>query len=192
MRRVLFALLVALVLPVALGPAGADAATPSGAVRTATLPSKQQWLADVSAALSGSETWLGQRVARGGGHLAIVLDIDNTSIATRYAWPNPVYRTRHFARYARQHGVSVFFVTGRLKSRIWRIKPVLRRAGYTWSGICGRRSGVSLATSKQACRRQIVAQGYTIVANVGNRPTDLVGGDYERGFKLPDYNGLLG
>ncbi|MFI1828874.1 hypothetical protein ACH41E_20840 [Streptomyces sp. NPDC020412] len=39
--------------------------------------------------------------------------------------------------------------------------------------------------------RPIEAKGYTIIANIGNRPTDLVGGHAERTFKLPDYGGKL-
>ena len=44
---------------------------------------------------------------------------------------------------------------------------------------------------KTAKRAEIEAKGYTIVANVGNNTTDLVGGHAERTFKLPDYNGEL-
>jgi hypothetical protein len=32
-----------------------------------------------------------------------------------------------------------------------------------------------------------VDEGYTIVANVGNRSTDFLGGSYQRAFRLPDY-----
>jgi hypothetical protein len=37
-----------------------------------------------------------------------------------------------------------------------------------------------------------VADGYTVVANVGNRATDFEGGDYERAFSLPNYGNQLG
>jgi hypothetical protein len=46
--------------------------------------------------------------------------------------------------------------------------------------------------SKQRCRASFRADGFRIVANVGNRSTDFVGGGYERAFKLPDYGGRLG
>jgi hypothetical protein len=45
--------------------------------------------------------------------------------------------------------------------------------------------------NKTKARAAIEAQGYTIVANVGNNTTDLDGGHAERTFKLPDYNGTL-
>lgn len=44
---------------------------------------------------------------------------------------------------------------------------------------------------KLGCRKQYEQQGYTLVANVGNRSTDFEGGHYEKGFKLPDYDGQL-
>jgi hypothetical protein len=46
-------------------------------------------------------------------------------------------------------------------------------------------------TNKTKARAAIEAQGYTIVANIGNNTTDLDGGYAERTFKLPDYNGAL-
>jgi hypothetical protein len=44
---------------------------------------------------------------------------------------------------------------------------------------------------KTSKRAEIEAKGYTIIANIGNRPTDLVGGHAERTFQLPDYDGQL-
>ncbi|MFC8859492.1 HAD family acid phosphatase, partial [[Kitasatospora] papulosa] len=40
-------------------------------------------------------------------------------------------------------------------------------------------------------RAKIEGKGYTIIANIGNNTTDLVGGHAERTFKLPDYGGKL-
>ena len=58
--------------------------------------------------------------------------------------------------------------------------------------MCGRIStGEALEDSKQRCRRHFVAEGYTIIANVGNRSTDFVGGDYRRAFRLPSYRDQL-
>mgnify|MGYP007039431383 CR=1 FL=1 len=37
----------------------------------------------------------------------------------------------------------------------------------------------------------IESKGYTIIANIGNTPTDLSGGHAEKAFKLPDYDGRL-
>ena len=180
MVRVVVALFTLLVPLLATSPAEA-----------APQPSKAQWRADVRQAMRGSIAYLDKRVPQGGGPLAIVLDIDNTSIATHYAWPDPVLRVRTFARHARAQGIKVYFVTGRLRSDVPNVRPVLRRAGYTFSSVCGRYQGESLAASKQRCRRWITAAGNTIVANVGNRSTDFAGGNYERAFRLPSYGNQL-
>ncbi len=45
---------------------------------------------------------------------------------------------------------------------------------------------------KERCRSTYVAQGYTIIANVGNHSTDFTGGDYERAYRLPNYHNRLG
>ncbi|GAA1973177.1 HAD family acid phosphatase [Nocardioides panacihumi] len=180
MTRALLAVL-SLILPV-LAAAPADAAT---------LPSKSQWQADVRQAMQGSVTYLDRRVPQGGGPLAIVLDIDNTSLATHYAWPQPVRPTLRFARHAHALGVGVFFVTGRYQDSLHGVRRTLKQAGYTVTGMCGRRHGEALAHGKQRCRRQITHAGWRIIADVGNRASDLVGGNYERGFRLPSYGGKL-
>jgi len=48
-----------------------------------------------------------------------------------------------------------------------------------------------VAAYKTAKRAEIEKKGYTIIANIGNSPTDLVGGHAEKTFKLPDYDGQL-
>ncbi|MEV8503910.1 HAD family acid phosphatase [Actinoplanes sp. NPDC051475] len=47
------------------------------------------------------------------------------------------------------------------------------------------------AELKADARKAIEAQGYRIVANIGNSPSDLSGGHADRTFKLPDYDGQL-
>jgi hypothetical protein len=180
MARVLVAL-VSLLLPL-LATAPAQAAP---------LPSRTQWQADVRQAMRGSVPYLEARARRGGGPLAIVLDIDNTSLATEYAWPRPVRPTLRFARRAQDLGVRVFFVTGRYRGTLASPRRALKRAGYPITGMCGRQQGESLRHSKQRCRREITDRGWTIIANVGNRRSDLAGGNYERGFRLPSYGGRL-
>lgn len=172
---------------------------PAPATRTASprgadgLPTRRGWLADVAAVMSGSTRKLDRVIdaAPRGSRLAIVLDIDNTSIATEYDWPKPVAKTLTFARHAVARGVAVYFVTGRTQGSLGSIRPVLKRAGYRYVDICGRKSGESLATGKQRCRAAIAAKGVRIIANVGNRPTDFVGKGYGLRFKLPDYGKRL-
>ncbi|MET3963508.1 hypothetical protein ABIE44_003442 [Marmoricola sp. OAE513] len=175
--------------------ASAAASTSSGTTtsRPVGLPSKKVWLADVRKAMTGSTAYLDAAIAKKkpGQRLAIVLDIDNTSIASKYAWPRPVKVTKAFATHAVSRGVTVFFATGRNQGTLGQIKPVLTKAGYRYAGVCGRKGKETLPQGKQRCRNEITAQGYTIVATVGNRKTDLVGTLVGRGFKLPSYNKRL-
>jgi hypothetical protein len=166
-------------------------AVPATAAHAGTLPSRDQWLADTAKAMYGSRAYVGDRVEQGGTKLAANFDIDNTSLQTRYAPGRPVPAVLRFAKYATAHGVTLLFNTGRERTKLRGITRQLRAAGYAVTEVCGRRSGESLTHSKQRCRQHFVDEGYTIIANVGNRDTDLVGGDYERGFKLPDYGKLL-
>lgn len=161
----------------------------------AALPPRSDWLSDVHVAMSGSRVYLDRRVARGGAHLALNLDIDNTSLATQYEEGQPVGTVLRFTRYARARNVVLLFNTGRVRGagRMVRIARVLERAGYPVTAICGRASvQEDLAHSKQRCRRRFVRHGYTLVANVGNRSTDFTGANYERAFRLPNYHDQLG
>ena len=161
----------------------------------AALPSQSQWTTDVDHAMSGSRIYLRDRVGDSavGKKLAVNLDIDNTSLASHYDAGTPVPVVLRFARYARSHGVLLLFNTGRRRGggRLLAAERQLTAAGYRVTEVCGRASGEALAAGKQRCRRHFAAQGYTIVANVGNRATDFTGGDYERAFRLPDYDRQL-
>jgi predicted secreted acid phosphatase len=186
MRRsipVLVTVLLALLAPVA---------TP--AATAGTLPGKKVWLADVRTAMSGWRAYVDQRLAEAGPgeHLAVNLDIDNTALETRYSPYDPVPVVLRFTRFAHDHGIAVFFNTGRGPDSSGMIRRALVRAGYAVDRFCHRRSGERLVHGKQRCRASFVAAGYTIVANVGNRSTDFAGGDYERAFRLPSYGNALG
>lgn len=159
----------------------------------AALPSKRAWLADVRDAMSGSQQYVDDRVARGGRGLAVNFDIDNTTLATHYDPGQAVPPVLRFAENAHSQGVKLLFNTARLRGdgRLLRAKRQLTAAGYQVTEICGRRPGEALAHSKQRCRRHFVAEGYTLIANVGNRRTDFTGGNYERAFRLPNYDNQL-
>jgi predicted secreted acid phosphatase len=91
---------------------------------------------------------------------------------------------------ARQKGVSVFFITGRSEDERGATAANLRRVGYRgWVGLIMRPAGsktVPAADYKSAERAKIEGKGYTIIANVGDQPSDLAGGHAERTFLLPD------
>jgi hypothetical protein len=182
------ALCAALLTVVGLVPVAASPAE-------AALPPQSRWTADVHQAMKGSLAYAERRVASGGGRLAVNLDIDNTSLATQYDQGRAVARVLRFARYAESQGVSLLFNTGRVRGggAMVRVAATLERAGYSVTGICGRASDAEgLSHSKQRCRSRFVGQGYTIIANIGNRSTDFTGGDYERAFRLPNYGNQLG
>jgi hypothetical protein len=181
-RVLVLALLAVLALPVA------------GASATSGLPTEKHWLADVSAAMAGSQSYLKNRAASAGPneHLAVNLDIDNTSLATRYSPGQAIAVVLRFTRYAHNHGIAVLFNTGRSPQEgAAAVRRQLVRAGYTVDGFCHRNKGERVAPGKQRCRASFVATGYTIVANVGNRSTDFSGGNYERAFMLPNYGNKL-
>ncbi len=90
---------------------------------------------------------------------------------------------------ARARGVTVFFVTGRRENQRAGTEQNLRNAGYTeWGSVTLRPEGPSRPTVeyKSGARARIEAEGYTIIANVGDQPTDLAGGHAERTFLIPN------
>lgn len=151
-------------------------------------------MTDVRQAMKGSQRYVDNRVARGGGSkLAVNFDIDNTALATHYDPGHAVHRVLRFAKHARSLGVKLLFNTARAigSANFTMAQRQLTKTGYVVTEICGRNKGESAAHSKQRCRQHFVAEGDTLVANVGNRRTDFVGGNYERAYRLPNYDNQL-
>jgi len=167
------------------------APSPSGA--TTGVPSKQQWLRDVHTAMtkSGARAYLLRRAASGQKRLALNLDIDNTVNETHFRG-RAIPEMLAFTRLAHRHGVAVLFNTGRRTRLRTATLALLRRDGFRVDGLCMRRAGEGLVHSKKRCRRQYAAQGWRLIENIGNNPTDLRGHGYERGVLLPNYGGRLG
>jgi predicted secreted acid phosphatase len=177
----------------------ASAATTTAAATSATV-TYDQWLSDATAATAPALGYLQRRVAAGSfsGTPAIVLDIDNTSLASYFypaTYPTPATPpVLQLAKYATAHGVKVLFVTARPDLIDLATGFDLASVGYTVDGLYSRNPLQlleSIQTFKTDTRRKLVAEGYDIVANVGNNTTDLDGGYADAAFKLPDYNGLL-
>ncbi|WP_039917968.1 HAD family acid phosphatase [Amycolatopsis azurea] len=183
------------VLGVVAPQASAGAVPPSyssdvPAAAASSVPSYRTWLSDVHTAMQGGTTYLDQRIAKGGTKLAVVTDIDNTALETYYNPGEPTADVLAFIKHAKAKGVSVLVASFRKDASS--AKEALTDAGYPVDRVCVRKSSESHATdTKQRCRKEYVAAGYTIIANVGNRPGDFTGGNYEKGFKLPDYNEQL-
>ncbi len=98
--------------------------------------------------------------------------------------------TLELFKVAKSMGVSVFFITGRYESERAATERNLRAAGYHgWTALIMRRNGTSTPSAadyKAPERAKLEMKGYTIIANVGDQPSDLDGGHAERGFLLPD------
>lgn len=142
--------------------------------------------------MTGSHDYLDRATTSSRKKYAINLDIDNTSIASHYRPGTAVPALLSFATYARRHGVAVLFNTGRTGDSLESSRAQLTRAGYRVTRICGRKAGERIAHSKKRCRARFIDQGFTIIANVGNRRTDFSGPDnYGRAYKLPNYGGRL-
>lgn len=153
------------------------------------VPDYNQWQSDVRKVTDPAIPWLQSRAGQGGGKLAIVLDIDNTAIETHFHPGQPNRPVLKVAQWAKSNNVSVLFVTLRDEKNRDATTRQLTSAGYAVDGLCMRTTG---ELTKPRCRQGFVAAGYTLTANIGNRNTDFNGGDeYERAFKLPDYNGEL-
>jgi predicted secreted acid phosphatase len=93
-------------------------------------------------------------------------------------------------RAALAQSVAVFFITGRPESQRAATERNLRAAGYAgYAKLFMVPDGAhftSAADFKAPIRAGIERQGYTIIANVGDQPSDLNGGYAERTFLLPN------
>ncbi|KAB1142176.1 hydrolase [Streptomyces luteolifulvus] len=184
--------------------APADAATTTSTSTTAAAASAGDvdyatWQKDCQAVMNQALPYLKQRIAatKPGEKQAIVFDIDNTTLETDFgfSYPQPANKpVLDVAKYAQEHGVSLFFVTARPGIIYTFTDYNLRYDGYKVSGLYVR--GLfdlfkDVAAYKTAQRADIENKGYTIIANIGNSATDLSGGHAEKTYKLPDYNGQL-
>ncbi|MDV9173673.1 HAD family acid phosphatase [Streptomyces sp. W16] len=195
-RRTAIAAVTAAALAALTVPA--EAATTSTATATATVD-YATWQTDCQTVMNQALPYLKQRIAatKPGEKQAIVFDIDNTTLETDFgfSWPQPANKpVLAVAKYAQEHGVSLFFVTARPGIIYLPTEYNLEHDGYDVDGLYVR--GLldlfkDVAAYKTAQRADIESKGYTIIANIGNSATDLSGGHAEKTFKLPDYDGQL-
>ncbi|MFK4100617.1 HAD family acid phosphatase [Streptomyces sp. NPDC019531] len=188
--------LVALAVP-------AEAATTSTSQSAATAAAEDvdyaTWQTDCQTVMNQALPYLKSRIAatKPGEKQAIVFDIDNTTLETDFgfSYPQPANKpVLDVAKYAQEHGVSLFFVTARPGIIYSFTDYNLKHVGYQVNGLYVRNFidlFKDVAAYKTAQRVDIENKGYTIIANVGNSATDLSGGHAEKTFKLPDYDGQL-
>jgi acid phosphatase len=145
--------------------------------------------------------FLRQRAAhrRAGEKLALVLDIDETTLSNYQeeikadfafdtnafdAWVETAQApaipgTLLLYKEAQRLGVSIFFITGRPESERDATERNLRAQGFDgWQGLALRAGNHGKQTTieyKSGERAKIAAQGYKIVLNVGDQWSDLKG-----------------
>ena len=93
-----------------------------------------------------------------------------------------VYRT------ARQLAIAVFFITGRGENvRDGTARNLAAVGCGEYEALICKPVGETRTSGefKLAERRRIEADGYVIVANIGDQQSDFFGGSAEREFKLP-------
>lgn len=166
------------------------------------------YLADIAAVCREAEAWI-QRRAADGGRLAVVVDLDET------LWSNwPYFEAQDFgyvpeawARWVQEarapalapvaelvrtlpaRGVTVVFLTARGERERAATLRNLRALNLAEVArlICqpdeDRRGNASY---KAAARAELRAEGWTLIANLGDQESDLAGGGAERTFKLPN------
>lgn len=149
--------------------------------------------------------------AKAGEKLALVLDIDETSLSNwdeekqddfgyiSKDWnayvdskkaPAIAGTLRLFNEALKQH-VSVFFITGRPENQRAVTMDNLKAAGYhDWSGLALRGAHPATQTTvdyKSGERKKIVGAGYKIILNMGDQMSDLNGAPQaELSVKLPN------
>jgi predicted secreted acid phosphatase len=91
---------------------------------------------------------------------------------------------------ARDLDIAVFFITGRDETQRAATEKNLAATGYgDYQGLAMEPVGshyASAADFKAPQRAEIEADGFTIIANMGDQPSDLAGGHAERTFLLPN------
>jgi predicted secreted acid phosphatase len=166
----------------------------------------------VAAVALKANKYLLKRITKGakpGKKLAIVLDIDETTLTNLphiladdfgyipETWDKWVASGQAHAIVpvqvvydaAVRGKIDVFFITGRPESLRASTERNLREVGYdTWTKVIYKPADPASTTRgfKIDARRKLMQEGYVIIANIGDQDSDLAGGYAERTFKLPN------
>jgi acid phosphatase len=101
----------------------------------------------------------------------------------------PIRPVLELARFAREQGIAVFFLTGRPERVRAATEANLRAAGYEWTAVLLKPDALNTASAvefKAPERKKLTEQGYVVVINMGDQMSDLDGGHAERMYKLPN------
>ncbi len=148
-----------------------------------------------------------------GKKYAVVMDIDETTLSNlafelEYGfgfngtiwkeWVNKaeakaIPAAKKFFDWALENNIDVFFVTGRraVTDNIEEDPTAvnLKREGfigYKKLYLKPRTGKINTVTYKSGARKEIMQNGYIIIANIGDQWSDLEGGNSVRSFKLPN------
>lgn len=98
----------------------------------------------------------------------------------------------HLYNFAKAHNVKVIFITSREEGWKKLTEDNLTKVGFkNWDGlilrpVSDKKVNKSATPFKTKMRKQLVDQGYDIIASVGDQYSDLVGGYADRNYKLPN------
>ncbi|KXW65773.1 hypothetical protein MPHL43239_09955 [Mycolicibacterium phlei DSM 43239 = CCUG 21000] len=150
------------------------------------------YLSELQRAAAPAAAWIAERAPQV-RRPAVVIDVDETALSN---WavvdgrPAAIPPTLELFTTAREHGVDVFFITGRPESMRSTTERDLRAAGYRgYTRLIMKPDDLqydSYADFKAPQRERLVRQGFTLIANVGDQRSDLTGGFAEREFLLPN------
>jgi predicted secreted acid phosphatase len=172
-----------------------------------------EYVKDINTVGNRALAYLEKRVAINNFHQqkpAIVLDIDETSLsnypdmdkmdfggtmeqitaAENQAKDPAIETTLKLYNYAKAHNIAVIFLTGRAEKDRAPTEQNLTSAGYQgWEKLIlrdGEFIKAPAAVYKTATRKELKAQGYDILLNMGDQFSDLRGGFADKTFKLPN------
>lgn len=142
--------------------------------------------------------------------LAVVLDVDDTALSTYeyqhgmgfghngklwHQWiamqrATAIKPVLEFCKRAKELDIALFFVSGRREAQQKDTEMNLRQCGFPeWNKMYVKPDAYrnkSVIPYKIDCRKDIVAKGYRIVANIGDQKSDLEGGYADACFLLPN------
>lgn len=156
-----------------------------------------------------AKSWVEARAAHGGSKLTVVFDLDETLL---FNWPlmsamdfgyvpaewdrwvaearaPAIESVRDVFHTARRLGIDVVIITGRLESTRASTERNLRAINCAdVAALICRPDGEpgTNGSFKSAARERLIAERRTIIANIGDQASDLVGGSAEKTFKLPN------
>ena len=168
-----------------------------------------QYKRDIAAVSLRASKYLQKRLRKKDARkLALVLDIDETALSNLpyflandfgyvpERWDAWIEQARAPALIpvqvvydiAVQNKVAVFFISARKEAQRAATEHNLRDVGYeTWTKAYFKADDDDRGERefKIMTRRQIAAEGYQIIANIGDQDSDLAGGFAERAYRLP-------